>query len=115
MCNFLKYLLSKDPISFRTCSLCHSFQSILDDRHRPESSSGSTISDDKLIPLVRLLRDFYSKKFYKWKFFFSCRYICLCLHMHVPHMYMYSNVFLRPSSDLEFFLNTVTYAKEDVH
>ena len=35
--------------------------------------------------------------------------------MHVPHMYMYSNVFLRPSSDLEFFLNTVTYAKEDVH
>ena len=45
--------------------------------------------------------------------FFSCRYICL--HMHGLHMYMYSNVFLRPSSDLEFFLNTVTYAKEDVH
>ena len=35
--------------------------------------------------------------------------------MHGLHMYMYSNVFLRPSSDLEFFLNTVTYAKEDVH
>ena len=70
--------------------------------HRwPTLSFTGSISDDKLIPRP-LTTWFLKQKVYKWKFFCT--------------LYMYSNVFLRPSSDLEFFLNTVvTYAKEDVH